>query len=380
MAPWGFEHPRPAMDTTPRRTALALSGGNALGAYAAGAYEALHDAGVELGLISGASIGAVTGAIIAGNRPELRMERLHAFWEQAGSGSAPGPAALAGRPRDIYNKMHATQSVLAGRPGLFVPRATGFWSLLPGTPPDVALFDAAPLVPTLHRLIDFDYLNEAHLPLVVSSVDLETGEPVYFDTRRQPLTPQHLLASTAFIPAFPPVEIDGRALGDPGMFCNLPLDPILDSPPPGDLLCIAVDLFEARGPRPRSLDASLERAQDIAFSSQSLRTIDAYRQEHRLRSILARARARLGPAADADPGLADMARESGEGQIDVALLAYRPPLHETGGKTMEFSRASIGERWESGRTDMTAALATLSEGRASTRDPGFAVFDCRRPS
>ena len=372
------------MDSTPRRNALALSGGNALGAYAAGAYEALHEAGVALDIVSGASIGAITGALIAGNPPKQRCEKLRAFWQQAASFSAFGPAPGSGRPRDLYNKMHAMQTVLAGRPGLFVPRATGFLSMLPGTPPDLGLFDARPMAATLERLVDFDYLNEAHLPLVIGAVDLETGEAVYFDTREQAITPQHLLASAAFIPGFPPVEIDGRLLGDPGILCNMPLDPLLAAPPPGDQLCIAVDLFDARGARPNSLDSCLERAQDIAFATQSLRTIEAYRREHRLRAMLDRVDKHPGSGASADPALADpaiadIAREARAGQIDVVLMAYRPPAHETGAKTIDFSRASIGERWARGRADMSTALEALQAGRATTRDPGFAVYDCRLP-
>ncbi len=277
--------------------------------------------------------------------------------------------------------MHALQTIMTGRPGMFTPRPSGFLSMLPGAPPDLGLFDGRPLVATLERLIDFDYLNAAHLPLVIGAVDLETGEPVYFDTRRQRLTPQHLLASTAFVPGFPPVEIDGRCLGDPGMFCNLPLDPLLKSPPPGDLLCIAVDLFDVRGSRPLSLDSALERTQDIAFASQSLRAIIAYGEEHRLRALLARARDRLA-AVDAKRkgGAFDEAivREARDGEIEVALLAYRPPEHETGAKAIEFSRASIRERWQVGRTDMAATLDMVRSGQATRREPGFAFYDGRR--
>jgi NTE family protein len=305
------------------------------------------------------------------------VEKLKSFWEQAAAGSAVGFVPPTGRPRDIYNKMHAMQTFMAGRPGLFTPRPSGFMSMLPGTPPDLGLFDARPLVPTLERLIDFDYLNAAHLPLVIAAVDLETGEAVYFDNRRQAIGPEHLLATTAFIPGFPPVEIDGRCLGDPGMYCNLPLDPLLKAPAPGDQLCIAVDLFEARGSRPDSLDSALQRVQDIAFASQSLRTIAAYAEEHRLRALLARARARLA-AIEGDPELEAIAREAREGEIEVVLLAYRPSLHETGAKAIEFSRASIGERWETGRDDMAGALAALRAGRATRREPGYAFYDCRR--
>ena len=375
------------MKTTSRRIGLALSGGNALGAYAAGACEALHEAGLRPDIVSGASIGAVTGVIVAGNPPERVAERLHAFWEQAAVGSAFGLAPASGRRRDIYNKMHAMQTVVAGRPGMFAPRPSGFMSMLPGTPPDLGLFDGSPLVATLERLVDFDYLNSAQVALVIGAVDLETGEPVYFDNRRQALTPQHVLASTAFVPGFPPVEIDGRCLGDPGMFCNLPLDPLLKSPPPGDQLCIAVDLFDARGDRPFSLDSALERAQDIAFASQSLRAIIAYGEEHRLRALLARSRDRLAAVeakarskvgADAEALNEAIARDARDGEIEVALLAYRPPVHETGAKAIEFSRASIKDRWQAGREDMLATVEALQAGRATRRDPGFAFYDCRR--
>ena len=368
---------KPKPGSEPRRIGLALSGGNALGAYAAGAYEALHHAGTRPDIVSGASIGAVTGAIIAGNPPDRVVGKLRAFWQQAASGSAVGLAPATGRRRDIYNKMHAMQTLMAGRPGLFDLRPSGFMSMLPGTPPDLGLFDSGPLVPTLKRLIDFDYLNAAHLALVIAAVDLETGEAVYFDNRRQTIGPEHLLASTAFIPGFPPVEIDGRCLGDPGMFCNLPLDPLLNPPLPGDQLCIAVDLFDARGSRPTSLDSALERVQDIAFATQSLRTIAAYAEKHRLRALLARARARLAAVGgDAEPeATADEART---GAVDIVLLAYRPPAHETGAKAIEFSRASIGERWDAGRHDMTAALEALHAGHATSREPGgYAFFDCR---
>jgi len=64
------------------RVALVLQGGGALGAYQAGVYQALHEAGIEPDWVSGVSIGAINAAIIAGNPPERRLERLRAFWER----------------------------------------------------------------------------------------------------------------------------------------------------------------------------------------------------------------------------------------------------------------------------------------------------------
>jgi hypothetical protein len=52
------------------RVALVLQGGGALGAYQAGVYQALHEAGMEPDWVCGVSIGAINSAIIAGNPPE----------------------------------------------------------------------------------------------------------------------------------------------------------------------------------------------------------------------------------------------------------------------------------------------------------------------
>src|SRR6476620_3890536 len=61
---------------------LVLEGGGALGAYQVGVYQALHEAGIEPDWVIGTSIGAINASLICGNRPEHRLDRLHAFWQQ----------------------------------------------------------------------------------------------------------------------------------------------------------------------------------------------------------------------------------------------------------------------------------------------------------
>ena len=63
------------------RIALLLQGGGVLGAYQAGAYEVLSEANLHPDWVAGISIGAVNAALIAGNVPEKRVERLREFWE-----------------------------------------------------------------------------------------------------------------------------------------------------------------------------------------------------------------------------------------------------------------------------------------------------------
>ena len=70
--------PRPPFECI----ALLLQGGGALGAYQAGVYEALAEADLHPDWIAGISIGAINGALIAGNAPEARVDKLRAFWER----------------------------------------------------------------------------------------------------------------------------------------------------------------------------------------------------------------------------------------------------------------------------------------------------------
>src|SRR5208283_3382044 len=74
---------------TPPRIFLVLQGGGALGAYQAGVYQALDEAGMRPEWVIGTSIGAINAALIAGNLPEARVERLRAFWRTVQYGFAP---------------------------------------------------------------------------------------------------------------------------------------------------------------------------------------------------------------------------------------------------------------------------------------------------
>jgi NTE family protein len=206
-------------------------------------------------------------------------------------------------------------------------------------PNDVAIYDHAPLRSTLERLVDFDRLNRAEVRFTVGCVDLESGSEVYFDNTREEIRPEHILASTAIMPAFPPVEIDGRLLCDPGYANNLPLDPLFDEPLDHDLLCIAVELFSLRSPQPASLDAVLERTQDILFATPARRTVKALQREYALRE-------RIEPKGP---------------RVRLLHLAYQAASHELATKTFDFSPSSIADRRAAGERDMSVGLRVLRE-------------------
>lgn len=325
-----------------REVALVLAGGNALGAYHLGVAEALREAGVEPGMLVGCSIGAVTGAILAGNAPEDRLDRLRAFWRTAAQPDHPAFGARDEEARARRGTEQALSAFLFGRPGLFGHRMPGPWSMLPLIGPDVALRDHAPLARTLERLIDFDRLNRGEPTFRFVALDMETGEEVWFDNRRDRIEPRALLAATALAPLFPPVEIEGRLLCDAGFANNLPVDDVFREPPARDLLCIAADLFDLRGARPRGLSGAAARAQDLMFASQTRRAIDSIGREQTLRR-------RLDPDGPS---------------ATLAHLAYRAPGHERGTKALDYSRASLAQRAERGRADMQRMLPRLESANA----------------
>src|SRR6185312_8563660 len=123
------------------RVALLLQGGGALGAYQAGVYEALAEISLHPDWVVGISIGAINAAIIAGNAPERRVDRLREFWEEITS-----PAM--GFDADV-NQVSAAMVAYAGAPGFFSPRFLNPWFHPPGSIEATSYYDTRPLKATL---------------------------------------------------------------------------------------------------------------------------------------------------------------------------------------------------------------------------------------
>jgi NTE family protein len=350
----------------PTRRAMVLPGGVALGAFEAGAYAALEEAGAPLpGWFVGASIGAVNAAIVAGNPPGRRVERLRRFWESVARDPTPATSFLLGPPpaegawRKAYNEASALQALLLGRPGLFRPRLAAGERM--GAAP--ALYDLQPLRERLPDLLDFDRLNGGGTRLTVATTDVVSGERVVFDTARggARIGPEHVAASCALLPLFAPVEIEGRLLGDGGLAANAPVDLVLDEPEPGgDLLCLVVELFTLRGRRPDTLAASAARATDLAFGGQTRRILEGRGREHRLRALVGRLADRLPPGLRDDPEIASVLAEAGADaarSATVLCVGYRaPPDQARPGDAFDFSPATLNDRWEAGARGMREAL------------------------
>ncbi len=214
------------------KTVLVLQGGGALGAYQAGAYEALAESGYGPDWVAGISIGSVNAAIIAGNPPERRVERLRQFWNKVSSWLLGSPVSSDDNSRRVFNETSAALAAAAGVPGFFEPRVPPAVFMPQGTPEAISLYDTSPLKATLLELVDFDLLNKGPVRVSIGAVQVKTGNMKYFDTKRgedgaehrpQTIGPEDVMASGALPPGFPPIDIDREPYWDGGLVSNTPL-------------------------------------------------------------------------------------------------------------------------------------------------------------
>ena len=348
-----------------------LSGGLGLGAFGAGAAARLDDvAGDRLRHVAGASAGALTAAILAGNPPGQRATRLRAFWDMVASTPGPIDAPAGHGPlRSAYNQLAAWQTLLWWRPGAF--RSRLFPAPLAGAVP--ALFDLAPLIETLPRFVDFDRLNAGTLRLSIVATDIVSGERVVFDTVWDiGIGPRHFAACGAMLPLLSPIELGGRLLGDGGRASNTPIDLVLDAPRDAPLACFVVEQFARAGSRPDSIGAALSRAIDLGYGNQTRMLVERMAREARLRAEIGRLAAVL--PAKARAGLSVPMAEA-----SLLLLDYHAADSEAGAlKSLEFSRTTLDERWQAGATAMDSALRRLrDDGAVEDLAPGLRLHRIR---
>ena len=360
------------------RQVLVLQGGGALGAYQAGVYEALHHGGLNPTWLAGISIGAINAALIAGNPPERRVERLREFWELASSALATPALFVSEAARPWFSELSANWVAAMGVPGFFSPRFLPPILQPSGTPAAISFYDTAPLRSTLERLVDFDRINSDHIRLSVGAVNVTTGNFVYFDSARQRIGPEHVMASGALPPGFPPVEIEGELYWDGGLVSNTPMQYVLDEEPHEDLLVFQVDLFSARGDAPRTLIELAGREKDIRFSSRTRLNTDTSLELHRAKALVRKLLARAPNALRGDPHLQELEAFSQDNAVTVAHLIFRPQNYASSTKDYEFSRIAMLEHWKAGTEDVLRTLHHPAWIDRKRTEYGVTVFDLGR--
>src|SRR5271165_1832017 len=372
--------PRPPFE----QIALVLQGGGALGAYQAGVYEALAEAGLHPDWVAGISIGAINTAIIAGNPPESRVDKLRAFWEGATSPFWQGMEALSGQfvsgdaLRSIMNQLSATFAVSSGAAGFFSPRLSPPWLAPAGTPEAISYYDTTPLRQTLERLVDFDRINSGEMRLSVGAVNVRSGNFAYFDTRTHTIGPEHIMASGALPPGFPAVEIEGEHYWDGGLVSNTPLQWVMADTPRRDTLVFQVDLWDARGENPRTMMQVMTREKEIQYSSRTRANSDRVRQMRQLRNLLAKLLQQVPAELRESPEFAVLREESTRKVTNLVHLIYRAKQYEGDSKDYEFSRLSMWDHWRSGYNDTVRTLRHPAVLERPQNEDGFLTFDLSR--
>jgi len=355
------------------RIALILQGGGALGAYQGGVYQALAEANLHPDWVAGISIGAINSALIAGNPPQKRVERLREFWETVSAPpfGMPYIAALEGRDEfthGVINQVRSWGALVGGAPGFFQPRVPPPFLYPNGAPEALSYYDVAPLRATLERLVDFDLINTDAMRFSVGAVNVRTGNFVYFDSTTHQIGPAHVMASGSLPPSFPPTEIEGEHYWDGGLVSNTPLDWVLDSRPGQDTLAFQIDLWSARGEFPRNLIEAESRQKEIRYSSRTRLASNQFKKKQIIRRAAHRLLAKMPTELLQTPEAEMLALEADEKVYNLVQLIYHAKNYEGNSKDYEFSRRTMEEHWKSGYND---AVRTLRHPEVLQRPQGM---------
>jgi NTE family protein len=344
------------------RVVLVLQGGGALGAYQWGVYEALHEAGMAPEWVIGTSIGAINGALIAGNAPEHRFARLRQFWRgvEQRVPALPFWVAAAWGPA-----LANAATVGAGIPGFFSPNPLAWRGLHAEVGIEHAsLYDTTMLRRTLHELIDFDALAVGATRLTVGAVNARSGAMRYFDSREQRLDADHVMASGALPPAFPAVTIDGEPHWDGGLYSNTPIEAVLDDNPRRDALVFAVNVWHPDGPEPTSLWQVMGRQKEVQYASRADSHIERQKQLHRLRHVIGELARELPAKQRVSARARALAAWGCCTTLHVAHLVAPRLAHDDLTKDIDFSVEGIEARRAAGHADTLRMIE-----RAPWRDP-----------
>jgi NTE family protein len=333
---------------------LVLQGGGALGAYQAGVLEGLESAGFSPNWVAGVSIGAINSALIAGNPPRRRVERVREFWNRV---STKVPALPAGMEMFVpmMMKMSAASVATFGIPCFFTPRMIPPAFAPAGSLGALSYYDTEPLRHTLNELVDFDLINSGDVRLSLGAVNVRTGQSRYFDSTIDTITASHVMASGALPPGFPPVEVDGEHYWDGVIMSNTPLAYVMQDYRM-EALVVQVDVFHGVGELPQTLDQAQERLKDIQYQSKQSLSHAMIRRVEEVRTLLAEMLAKLPQEMRKDPTFQKLKEVSRRGRLSIVHLINRTDNRSADVKDYEFSAHSVDNLWHAGHDDVMKVI------------------------
>jgi NTE family protein len=371
-------------------TALVLQGGGALGAYEYGAIKALYEQrpGFSPSVITGLSIGAINGAVLAGAADPI--ETLDKVWREDFAVLFPLP--LSPPPFEaIYQSLTPliVQQNLSrlGNQGMYRLRPEYLLNPLLAPYFTTSFCDTSPLRATLERVVDIKRLNSGP-QVVVTAVDIASGELVRFGNSKSlqnktgkfanthELTVDHILASSSLPPGFPMTQIDGHCYWDGGLRSNTPLSEAINcleafEPDNSSVKreVIVIELIPMAGQVPQTIQQVADRIAGLIFSSklaldqalfrkvnsyidlfEAIRVLlDAIQQNEDIRQAIDAALAQAGPKPSVEqirklPAYIELNEHR---RIDAfTMIPFKLPPEFT--QATDFSKTSIEQRIAAG--------------------------------
>ena len=345
-----------------RRRALVLQGGGALGAYAYGAIKALYEQpNFSLDIITGVSIGAINAAVLVGAKDDP-IRALDELWRKR----------LAIKNWSFASPAFERYSSLLINPAMYRLRPSYVCAPLLAPFLETSIYEISALRRTLDDLIDLDRLNHNAMRLVMSAVDIETGEVAYFENQgKVPLSLEHILASAGLAPGFPMVNLKDPRTGaarwywDGGFSSNLPLGRAIDlleqadpDNPDVERQLIVIELFPMRSKIPTNLIEVQDRVAQLIFSSKLILDEHLFGKVNAFVDLIQQIDQALPPesALRQLPGYQELKRHK---KIDSFLVLTSTTPEATSGAS-DFSLSSIERRIAAGYNDALTQIREFS--------------------
>jgi NTE family protein len=238
-----------------------------------------------------------------------------------------------------------------------------------------AYYSTAPLRQTLNELVDFAYLCQCRTRMTVGAVNACSGEMRYFDTAKERLGVDHVMASGALPPAFAAIRIDGQPYWDGGIYSNTPIEAVLDDKPRRDSVIFAVNVWHQTGPEPASIRDVMGRQKDIQFASRADSHIARQKQIHRLRHVIRELTRQIPAAKQGDAKVKELASWGCGTTMHVAHLVAPRLDGEDHTKDIDFTTAGVRARRQAGYADTLRTIERAPWEQAA--DPIEGVIEHR---
>lgn len=349
------------------KNAFVLQGGGALGAYQAGACQNLLENNIEPNWLIGISIGAINSSIIAGNKPEDRINNLISFWETISkknniSTSLQINPFLDNSFKKLFSEIDTHKIVLEGQNGFFKPRNTIFNFLNNFNKynnkdfEELSYYETNELKETLLKFVNFDIINSKKIRLSLGVVNVKTGEFQYFDNLKEKITAEHIMASGALPPAFPAIKIKNEYYWDGGISENSAIKKILEEKLINNWNVYQIDLWRNKHNLPNNFDELNQRIRDIQFSSNN-KEIDLLLKERKEeKENLIKLLNDIPDNLRNTDYYKKIEEKILTGDININRIIYQGMEHETKDRTHQFNKQLIQEHWLNGYNDMLKLL------------------------